>query len=143
MFSKSCQYALQAVLYIGITIKEQKAVGLKAIAESQKIPQHFLSKILQELVKKKVLKSIKGPHGGFAFVKPTNKLYLSQVVEIMDGTDLFDRCGLGLKKCSDQSPCPIHAKFKLVKADIKELLTTKSVAELSEDVNQGQAIISL
>jgi Rrf2 family transcriptional regulator, iron-sulfur cluster assembly transcription factor len=143
MFSKSCQYALQAVLYIGLKTREKNAVGLKEIAESQSIPHHFLSKILQELVKRKILISTKGPNGGFSFFIPPEKLYLMKIVEIIDGTDIFDRCGLGLKKCSDQTPCPVHAKFKLVKADIKALLTTKSVAELSEDVKNGLAIISI
>ena len=143
MFSKSCQYALQAVMYIGIASRNKKAVGLQEIAKSQEIPHHFLSKILQELVKKKVLTSIKGPNGGFSLLKSPKKLYLIKIVEIMDGMDIFDRCGMGLKKCSDQTPCPIHAQFKLVKQDIKQLLSTKSVYELSDDVENGLAIISL
>lgn len=141
MFSKSCQYALQAILYIGIKTKEKNAVGLKEIAESQNIPLHFLSKILQELVKRKILKSTKGPNGGFSFYNSPEQLYLMRIVEIIDGTDIFDRCGLGLKKCSDQSPCPIHTRFKAIKTEIKALLDTKSVAELSEEVNKGMSII--
>ena len=76
-------------------------------------------------------------------MKSADKVYLNEVVEIMDGTDLFDRCGLGLKKCSDKAPCPIHTKFKQVKADIWELLSTKSVAQLANDVEKGLAIISV
>lgn len=130
-------------MYIAITSRVKPAVGLKEIAQSQEIPPHFLSKILQELVKRKILKSIKGPNGGFSLLRSSKKLYLIKIVEIMDGLDIFDRCGMGLKKCSDQNPCPIHAKFKLVKEDMKLLLNTKSVSELADDVDNGLAIISL
>lgn len=142
MFSKSCQYALQAVLYIGVVTKEKPAVGVKEIAESQSIPIHFLSKILQELIKRKILKSVKGPNGGFSFAKSPKRIFLIKVVEIMDGTGIFDRCGLGLKKCSDLTPCPIHSKFKIVKQDIKSLFTLKSVDTLADEVINGESIIS-
>ena len=65
MFSRSCQYALQAVLYITLHQKKKSNVGLKEISSSQGIPLHFLSKILQSLVKADILTSIKGPNGGF------------------------------------------------------------------------------
>lgn len=142
MFTRSCEYALQAILYIAITSKDGGAVGLKEIADSQKIPAHFLSKILQVLVKNKVLKSTKGPSGGFSLLKKASQLKLIKVVEIIDGLDMFDRCGIGLKKCSDKSPCPIHFEYKAVKERIKSLLIDKTVEELCEDVKNGQSIVT-
>jgi len=142
MFSRSCQYALQAVLYIALHSKNKNAIGLKEIADSQKIPIHFLSKILQNLVKYKVLTSIKGPNGGFSLVKSPSQLKLMKIVEITDGLDVFDRCGIGLKACGDKKPCPIHFEYKKVKEKTIELLSTKSLAELCEDVESGQSIVT-
>lgn len=143
MFSKSCQYALQAVIAIAMQQSTGKAVGLQEIASSQEIPSHFLSKILQLLVKHKVLNSTKGPGGGFRFAKAPEEINLFRIVEIVDGLDIFDRCGIGLKECSDEFPCPIHNEYKLIKNRIRQLLTDKSIAELAEDVEAGNAIISL
>ena len=142
MFSKSCEYALQAILYICLNTNENQAVGLKAIAGAQNIPLHFLSKVLQELVKHKLLQSTKGPHGGFSLIVPAEELHLLRIVEIIDGLDMFDRCGIGLKTCSDDTPCPIHFEYKGIREKIKNILTNKTLLELCDDVKKGQAIVS-
>lgn len=142
MFSRSCEYALQAILYITIHSDKNKAVGLKQIAQQQKIPLHYLSKILQQLVKQKVLISIKGPNGGFKLSKPSSKFKLIQIVEIVDGTDIFDRCGIGLKKCSDKNPCPIHFSFKEIKNTIRQILEEKTLSQLAKDVHEGNSIVT-
>ena len=137
MFSRSCEYALQGVLYIALHSKNGQAVGLKIIAESLKMPLHFLSKILQLLVRHRVLSSIKGPNGGFLLSEAPERLTLFKIVEIVDGLDIFDRCGIGLKVCSDKTACPIHHKYKILKEDIKSLLKEKTIAVLSDEIRDG------
>ena len=142
MFSRSCEYALQSILYLCLHSKEGKAIGLKEISSSQQVPLHFLSKILQQLVKGKVLNSIKGPNGGFTLNVPPDQLRLIRVVELIDGLDIFNRCGIGLKNCSDKTPCPIHFEYGVVKEKIRQLLSEKTLKELCEDVNQGLSIVT-
>ena len=137
MFSRSCEYALQGVLYIALHSKNGQAIGLKGIAESLKIPMHFLSKILQLLVKHRILASIKGPNGGFLLSEAPDNLTLFKIVEIVDGLGIFDRCGIGLKVCSDETACPIHHKYKILKEDIKNLLKEKTIAILSDEIRNG------
>ena len=142
MFSRSCEYALQGILYICLHHKEGRAIGLKEIASSQQVPLHFLSKILQQLVKGKVLNSTKGPNGGFTLNVPPNELKLIRIVELIDGLDIFNRCGIGLKECSDQTPCPIHFEYNTVKEKIRNLLSEKTLLELCKEVNQGLSIVT-
>ena len=142
MFSKSCEYALQSIIFIALHSRNGNAIGLKQISDFQEIPIHFLSKILQQLVKNRVLKSSKGPHGGFALDVSPKKIRLIQIVEIIDGLDIFDACGIGLKKCSDHSPCPIHFDYKIVKRKIKHLLSEKTLYELCADVKRGESIVT-
>ena len=142
MFSRSCEYALQSILYITLHSKNGRAIGLKQISESQKVPLHFLGKVRQRLVKHKILNSVKGPNGGFTLNVSANRLRLIKVVELIDGLDIFDRCGIGLKKCSDKTPCPIHFDFKVVKEKIRQVLTEKTLSELCEDVSKGLSIVT-
>ncbi len=142
MFSRACQYALQAVLYIALHRNERAVIGLKEIADAQDLPSHFLSKILQQLVKNKILTSTKGPNGGFSFLIPPDILTLMEIVKIIDGMDIFDRCGMGMKICSDAAPCPIHHEFKIVKEKIRNILVKKTIAELCKDVEEGKSIVS-
>ena len=142
MFSKSCEYALQGVIYIALHGQKGENVGLKDIAESQGIPMHFLSKILQQLVRSGILSSIKGPNGGFSLKKDVDELYLKEIVEIIDGPGIFERCGIGLKECSDENPCPIHFEYQTVKDKINEVLRSKSVKDLIKDIESGKSIVA-
>ena len=134
MFSKSCEYGLQAMIYISMHSNSKNKVTLKQIAKSQQIPQPFLSKILQQLVKHKLIGSMKGRNGGFYLLKSPQKITLLEIVKIINGTDLLDGCVLGLSKCSAQNPCPVYYEFKKVKDQIKQILKSKSLNTLSEDI---------
>lgn len=143
MFSTSCHYGLQAMIFIALHASENENVGLSRIAKEQDIPKHFLSKILQLLVKHKLLVSMKGPTGGFNLNRPASQITLIEVVDAIDGLDVFNKCGIGFKQCSDDHPCPIHHDYKKVRNRIKELFETKTLEELAEDVESGENIISL
>jgi len=143
-FSRSCEYALQAALYLAV--RHSAGVGtvsLQEIAESQEIPSHFLSKILQILVRHGLLASSKGPKGGFRLTQSPDDIHLMDIVSIIDGVEMFDRCGIGLRSCSDDNPCPIHHEYKVIKSRVRQVLTLKTLAELSRDVERGSAIIAI
>ena len=65
MFSKSTEYAIRAVFYIAKSTQLGRKVGIKEIASNIQSPEPFLGKILQELSKGGIVKSVKGPNGGF------------------------------------------------------------------------------
>lgn len=143
MFSTSCQYGLQAMLYIAMHSSKDENVGLIEIAENQEIPRHFLSKILQQLVKAGLLESMKGPNGGFKLSKKPETITLLHIIKAIDGLDVFTQCGIGFKKCSDDHPCPIHHDFKVVRDKVFDLFKEKSLKELIYEAEHGEGIISL
>lgn len=143
-FSRSCEYALQAALYLAVRHSGGvEKVSLQEIAVSQEIPSHFLSKILQTLVRHGLLVSTKGPRGGFKLTKSPEDIRLLDIVSVIDGLEMFDRCGIGLRACSDENPCPIHHDYKVIKSRVRQVLTLKTLAELSKDVERGSAIIAI
>ena len=83
--SRSTGYALLAVGYIA---KNQKAQGIilsQSISKAYGIPLEYLLKILQQLVRANVLRSKRGPRGGFTLAKPPKKITMLQIVEAVDG----------------------------------------------------------
>jgi Rrf2 family transcriptional regulator, iron-sulfur cluster assembly transcription factor len=74
MLSNTCKYAVRALIYLAKFSKEGKMIGIKKISEDLKLSSPFLGKILQNLVKQKLLVSTKGPNGGFALAKHSSKL---------------------------------------------------------------------
>ena len=143
MFSTSCHYGLQAMIYIALHSSDNKNVDLNQIASELVIPKHFLSKILQLLVKSKLLVSMKGPTGGFRLNRPPKEITLIEVIEAIDGLDMFNQCGIGFKRCNDKHPCPIHFEYKHVRDRIEELFKSKTLKELTEEIETGDSIISL
>ena len=137
MFSKSCQYAIQAVIYIACNEKPQKAIGLKEIAQAQGLPTHYLGKILQELVKKRILTSTKGPNGGFQLARSANDIVLMDIYDIIDGIETFDSCVIGFGTCSNVCPCPLHSKYELIKADFMDFLSSKTFEEICTEIESG------
>ena len=65
MFSKACEYAIRAMLFIAQKSEAGYNIGIKEISKGIDAPEHFLAKILQELSRKGIVQSIKGPNGGF------------------------------------------------------------------------------
>ncbi len=143
MFSTSCHYGLQAMLYIAMHSSKDKNVELKIIAEEQDIPRHFLSKILQQLVKSNLLHSMKGPTGGFKLAKSSEDTTLIEIVAAIDGLGVFNKCGIGFKQCNDKSPCPIHDEYKKVRKEVENLFRSKNLQTLINDVKEGNSIISI
>ena len=134
MFSKSSEYGLQALIYISWHTRNKNRVTLEQIAKSQQIPQPFLSKVLQGLVRHKLIGSMKGRNGGFYLLSSSQKITLLEIVNIINGKDLLDGCMLGLIKCSGQNLCPVCSDLKKVKEEIREILRSHSLDRLSNDL---------
>jgi Rrf2 family transcriptional regulator, iron-sulfur cluster assembly transcription factor len=143
MFSKTCEYAIRATIYIAEQSNLDKRVGLKDIAKAIGSPEAFTAKILQQLSKDQIIDSVKGPSGGFSIDKKKLKiLKLSKVVEAIDGDSIFKGCALGFKECSERKPCPVHNKFKLVREDLRKMLEDTSVLELTLNLEKGLTFLN-
>ncbi|MCH5714809.1 RrF2 family transcriptional regulator [Niabella hibiscisoli] len=112
MFSKTCEHAIRAMIFIAQKSREGERVGIKDIAKSIEAPEHFIAKILQDLSRKNLVLSAKGPNGGFYHDQQSAQCTLADIVKTIDGDKIFSGCGLGLKQCSESHPCPIHHEFK-------------------------------
>lgn len=100
---------------------------LKCIVENEGIPRHFLSKILQILVRKKLLVSTKGPSGGYKLAKKASDISLYDVIEAIDGPEIFDKCGILNRTCNEENTCILHERFRTNMKNIKQLYTTEKV----------------
>ncbi|MGL2962791.1 RrF2 family transcriptional regulator [Flavobacterium sp. RSB2_4_14] len=142
MFSKSCEYAIRAAIFIATQCSNDTKVGIKEIATEIDSPIAFTAKILQVLVKNNIIKSSKGVGGGFMVLKEDlANITLSQIVVAIDGDAVFLRCGLGLSNCSENHPCPIHEKFKFVKQDLALMLENTTLEELTTGIKKGMTYL--
>lgn len=137
IFSKTCEYAMRSVFFIAHRTSQGNKVGIKEISLGIDSPEHFLAKILQKLSRQDIVKSAKGPNGGFYMDEENLKRPLSDIVEVIDGESLFIGCGLGLSYCSEINPCPLHNDFKNIRDRITKMLRETSIANFNEDLDLG------
>lgn len=144
MFSKACEYGIKAAIFITTKSYEGKRVSPKEIALEIDSPQAFTAKILQALVKHDIVCSIKGAHGGFEIDRDNiSKIKLSQIVNAIDGDSIYSGCGLGLQKCDENHPCPVHDKFKGVRDELKSMLENTSLEELALNIKSGTSFLKV
>jgi Rrf2 family protein len=143
MFSQAAKYAIKSVIFVWTKSLEDKKVGAKEIGAEIDAPEAFTAKILQLLVKAKIISSTKGPNGGFFTDESNTKITLKDVVKAIDGQQLFSGCSLGLPNCSDKKPCPIHFEILKIRNDIDRMLTSKSIKHLAIEVIKGETHLSL
>lgn len=136
MFSKTCEYAIRAMIFIAQHTKDGSKVGIREIAKGIDSPEHFIAKILQELSRKKLVQSLKGPTGGFYLDAAARKHSLADIVKVVDGDQLFSGCGLGLKKCSESHPCPIHHEFKKIRKEMQQMLEKAKLGEFTDKLEK-------
>lgn len=140
MFSKACEYAIKATVYIIDQSLNNHKTSLKDVAIAIGSPEAYTSKILQQLSKSKVILSEKGPTGGFSIDKDkAYKITLSTIVFAIDGDSIYKGCGLGFHQCSESKPCVIHHKFKAIRNDLKLMLENTLLIDLSEDITIGKS----
>ncbi|MES2111704.1 MAG: Rrf2 family transcriptional regulator [Bacteroidota bacterium] len=137
VFSKTCEYAIRAVFFIAHKTASGGRVGIKEVAGGIDSPEPFLAKILQDLSRKGIVQSAKGPNGGFYLDTDALKRPLTDIVEAVDGNALFTGCALGLKQCSEVNPCPLHNQFKAIRTEIHQLLATTEIGKFNQELLSG------
>ncbi|MFQ6675055.1 MAG: RrF2 family transcriptional regulator [Fidelibacterota bacterium] len=136
LFSKSVEYAIQAMIYLARK-KSETPIMIREIAEAYGIPHQFLSKIVQTLVKHRILVAVRGRKGGVNLARPAQEIFLPQIIQAIEGPPPEeDVCIFGLDLCSDTQPCPLHDRWKHIKVDIDEMLESPNLAELARRVTE-------
>lgn len=131
IFSKSFGYAVRGILYLASTNSQRGNIQADEIALSLSVPKHFMSKILKKLAHKKIIKSVRGPNGGFSFPKENDSIKLIEILRITDAKDPFDKCILQWKQCNSKRPCPMHGFITPVKNELQSIFHEVSISDLS------------
>lgn len=142
MFSQTCKAAIKAVVFLASKQESGERVVVKQIAESIDENEHTVGKVLQTLVKQGIINSVKGPSGGFFITKVQMKQPIIIIVEAIDGKNVFKECGLGLSKCSETHPCPIHHEYKAARNLMEQLFSSNKISTLHSSVSNGSSFLT-
>ncbi|AUC23168.1 transcriptional regulator [Polaribacter sejongensis] len=142
MLSNSSKYAIRAVLYLTEKASVDNKIGSKKVANDLMMPAPFLAKTLQELTKKNIISSVKGPHGGFYLTEANEKNSLFDIIDCIDGVEKFNECYLGQAECSSENPCVVHHLYAPFKDKLISKLKKKTILEMSMEYVKNNNIIN-
>ena len=108
-----------------------KLTGAREISQAEQIPMPFLWKILQNLARRKLVRSFKGVGGGYVLARPAGEICVQDVLQATEDHSLANGCVLGLAVCSDERPCPLHHSWKEIRAKLSVMLLETTFAELA------------
>lgn len=142
MFSKACEYGIKAIIYIATQSLENRRVKIGDVANHSGSPEAFTAKILGTLTKHQIVRSVKGPYGGFEIdVGRMKHMKVSEIVYAIDGDSIYKGCALGLDRCNAAEPCPMHDHFFSIRNELKKMLETTTVYDLATKLRSGASIL--
>lgn len=131
IFSKKCELALQAVLFL--SVKDRQLIfNASEVSAELKVPKEFVSKMLQILTDSGIVGSKKGKNGGFFLNKHPKDIRLIDIVEAIDGRSVFENCVLGFPGCSNENPCPVHNTWGKLRDEALKMLTAETLEDLRD-----------
>ena len=143
MFSNSTKYAIKAVLYLAVNSSEEKKVKIKDIDEPINVPKAYIAKLLQELAKRKVISSTKGPKGGFYLSKANREMTVIDIINAIDGENRIHKCLLSLHECDNENPCALHHLVFKEKQIIEENLVNTTIGKLARHIKEVKSVLPL
>lgn len=134
MLSRKVKYAIKALLYL-YQNSDKIPISAKKISEAERIPYKFLEAILNDLKLNKIVKSQRGPQGGYSFSKDPEEISVASIMRIIDGPialtsctseNFYEKCDT----CIDENSCQIRKLFLHLRIEMIPILE-KSIASLS------------
>lgn len=130
--SKRSDYALIAMRHLAVP-RDRASVSARELAETYDIPVELLAKVLQKLVRAKLLTSHQGIRGGYDLARPSTAISVADIVSAIDGPLTMTACSEDDHSCDQYEKCNIRDPLWKLKDRIVASLVSCSLAELASD----------
>jgi len=129
--SKKSDYALIAMKHLALRADGHGSSSAREMSESYDIPLELLAKVLQRLVRARLLTSAQGTRGGYRLGRTARTISVADVIQAVDGPVTVTACSADDHSCDQYTKCSIRDPLWRIKNRILEALTTVSVAEMA------------
>lgn len=129
--TRETDYAIRCVLFLSMNPEKSCMVG--EIADKQGVPKAFLAKILQKLVKRNIVTSIRGVKGGFQLAKAPGNISLIDVIEAVSGPVSLNVCVIDRKNCERSGHCSVHPIWVDLQEDFEGKLKKINFKKLADN----------
>jgi Rrf2 family protein len=128
MLNQSAEYALRAMLYMAQG--DGGAYKASSISNALGIPPAYLGKVVQQLVKAGVLRSVRGPNGGFSLIRSPGQISLREIAAPFQTLKPRSQCLLGNRPCDRAQPCAAHERWRHLNDVVAIQLDNTTLADM-------------
>jgi len=136
--SKKSDYALISMKHLAMRTDGGASSSAREIAEAYDIPLELLAKVLQRLVRARLLVSVQGTRGGYRLGRAATLITVADVIQAVDGPVTVTACSPDDHACDQYTKCSIRDPLWKIKARILASLTTVSLAEMAADTEVAE-----
>ena len=133
--SKKSDYALIAMKHLATRSAGGTSSSAREISECYDIPLELLAKVLQRLVRSRLLVSVQGTRGGYRLARQASMISVADVIQAVDGPVTVTACSTDDHNCDQYSKCSVRDPLWKIKNRILDALNTVSVAEMAAEVD--------
>ncbi len=142
LFSPPCEHAIRALIYLASQTSESP-VSVAIIAKNSDVPSQFLAKILLQLKNHRIVRSMKGPGGGYLLAKSPGDIRLIDISSVFDSPQKTQtQCILGLEICMDSHPCPLHHEWQRFRANLAVQFHEITLSDLRDKLAEKRFYIA-
>lgn len=125
--TRESEYALEALLRLA---RQPGPVVLEHLAEETGAPRAFLAKAFQKLARHSIVHGSPGGERGYVLARPPGRISVREMLEAIEGPDLFERCLFWGDRCSSRNPCRLHGRYAPLKEGVVKMAEETKLADL-------------
>ncbi|MBI5213884.1 MAG: Rrf2 family transcriptional regulator [Nitrospirae bacterium] len=125
--TRETDYAIRCVYYLAR--RPDEVTMVEEIAREMSIPKSFLAKIVQKLVKAKIVKSYRGVKGGFQLSGSPDDISIYDVIEAVEGPVAMNVCAVDKKQCGFSAKCKVHPVWVELRKEVEQRLKSKKFSQ--------------
>ena len=135
--SKETEYALEGLALLA-TYSEGTVMLAADLADAVGTSTGFMSKIMQRLGVAKIVRGHRGNPRGYSLARPAERVSVRDVVESLEGDNIFERCIFWSEQCSEVNSCPLHDVWKRVRPLVRSRLSGVNMRDLARKKRKGR-----
>jgi Rrf2 family protein len=113
-----------------MAVNEREIYSVHSLHRQLDLPYKYLGKLMGHLAEARLVEPIQGKRGGYRLARPASRIYLYEIIGIIEGLNDYQRCILGLAECSGEHPCALHENWVKIRESMKEMIYNVSIDDL-------------
>jgi Rrf2 family protein len=129
--SKTSEYAIRILSFMAKN--ETELFTAKYLIEKLKISDKYLRRLMTNLSKAGLIKSVQGKNGGYTFARKADEIFISNIIDAVEGYEKYLGCILGFDSCSDENPCAMHKVWAKTRNELLKTFNETSLTQLGNN----------